>query len=136
VYSVSVVYQPVNDDHEVPFALAIADLDDGWTMLTHIVGCAPEAVRIGMRIRFDPDASRSRMLPLFQPASRRGVSGRPGSGSRRDVPVTADTTEVRTPIVQAVVVLTAEENRVAALTEGAAEGLKRGPVRPAVSLPV
>jgi uncharacterized protein (TIGR02246 family) len=32
-------------------------------------------------------------------------------------------TMLRTPIVQSVVVLTAEENRVAALTEGAAEGL-------------
>jgi uncharacterized OB-fold protein len=40
VYSVSVVHQPVNNDHEVPFALAIVDLDDDWTMLTHIVGCA------------------------------------------------------------------------------------------------
>jgi uncharacterized protein len=68
VYSVSVVHQPVNDAHQVPFALVIADLDDGWTMLTHVVGCAPDEVRIGMRIRFDPDAARSRMLPLFRPA--------------------------------------------------------------------
>jgi uncharacterized OB-fold protein len=67
VYSVSVVYQPVNADHAVPFALVIAELDDGWTMLSHVVGCAPEEVRIGMRIRFDPDAARSRMLPLFTP---------------------------------------------------------------------
>jgi uncharacterized protein len=67
VYSVSVVHQPVNNDHEVPFALAIVDLDDDWTMLTHVVGCAPDKVRIGMRIRFDPDTARSRRLPVFRP---------------------------------------------------------------------
>ena len=82
MYSVSVVHQPVNDDHRVPFALAIADLDDGWTMLTHVVGCAPDAVRIGMRIRFDPDAARSRRLPLFRPAGPAGgADGYPGSAA-------------------------------------------------------
>jgi uncharacterized protein len=83
VYSVSVVYQPANDDHEVPFALAIADLDDGWTMLTHVVGCAPEAVRIGMRIRFDPDAARSRMLPLFRPAGLASAAAAPVDSAER-----------------------------------------------------
>lgn len=85
VYSVSVVYQAVSNDHEVPFALAIADLDDGLTMLTHIVCCDPEAVRIGMRIRFDPDASRSRMLPLFQPAGPASAAAAPTSSARRDL---------------------------------------------------
>jgi uncharacterized OB-fold protein len=78
VYSVSVVHQPVNQDHEVPFALAIADLDDGWTMLTHVVGCAPDAVRIGMRIRFDPDTARARMLPVFRPAGPAPVAAPAG----------------------------------------------------------
>ena len=40
-------------------------------MLTHVVGCAPDEVRIGMRIRFDPDTARSRRLPVFRPAAER-----------------------------------------------------------------
>jgi uncharacterized OB-fold protein len=67
VYSVSVVYQPVNDDHAVPFALAIVDLDDEWTMLTHVVGIDPTSVHIGLRVQFDPGARPPGTLPVFRP---------------------------------------------------------------------
>ncbi|MCW2620965.1 MAG: hypothetical protein JWL64_567 [Frankiales bacterium] len=66
VYSVSVVHQGVNDEHELPFALAVVELDDGWTMMTHVLGVEPEAVVIGMRVRFAPTRGRNGMLATFR----------------------------------------------------------------------
>jgi uncharacterized OB-fold protein len=65
VYSLSVVYQPVNDDFEVPFALCVIDMDDGWSMLSHVIGIPAEQVRIGDRVRFSPTPGPSGMLPTF-----------------------------------------------------------------------
>ncbi|MCW2525375.1 MAG: hypothetical protein JWM76_235 [Pseudonocardiales bacterium] len=65
VYSLSVVHQPVNDDFEVPFALCIIDMDDGWSMLSHVIGIPAEQVRIGDRVQFSPTAGGSRPLPTF-----------------------------------------------------------------------
>jgi uncharacterized OB-fold protein len=67
VYSVSVVHQGVNDDHDLPFALAAVDLDDGWTILTQVVGTDPAAVRIGLRVRVSPERGRTGTLAYFRP---------------------------------------------------------------------
>jgi uncharacterized OB-fold protein len=66
VYSLSVVHQPVNDDFEVPFALCVIDMDDGWSMLSHVVGTPAEQVRIGDRVQFSPTPGASRPLPTFR----------------------------------------------------------------------
>ena len=68
VYSVSVVHQPINNDHEIPFALSIIEMDDGWTMLAHVIGVNPEDVQIGMRVRFAPTRGLRGILPSFRPA--------------------------------------------------------------------
>ena len=54
IYSMSVVHQAVDPAQPVPFVLAAVDLDDGWTLMTHIVGTDPEAVRIGARVAVRP----------------------------------------------------------------------------------
>lgn len=67
VYSLSVVYQAVDPDVATPFALAAVDLDDGWTILTHIVGSDPEAVVIGDHVKLAPvQASATITLPTFE----------------------------------------------------------------------
>lgn len=50
----SIVYQAVIPDQEVPFVLAAVDLDDGGSMLTQIVSMNPEDVTIGSKVQFNP----------------------------------------------------------------------------------
>jgi hypothetical protein len=73
VYSVTVVHRRPASGFDVPFALALVELDDGWTVMTHVVGCAPDDVRIGLRVRPTIQALTGRggaslSLALFRPA--------------------------------------------------------------------
>ena len=53
----------------LPYVVAYVTLDEGPTMLTNIVGCDPESVEIGMRVRavFD-DTGEGHALVRFEPA--------------------------------------------------------------------
>ena len=51
VYSYTVVHRPVDPaQFQAPYVLAVVHLDEGPHMLTNIVGCAPDAVRVDMRV--------------------------------------------------------------------------------------
>lgn len=65
VYSVSVTRRA----GPIPYAIAYVALDEGVTMLTNIVDCDLDAVRIGDRVKvvFKP-MEGSYMLPMFTPA--------------------------------------------------------------------
>jgi hypothetical protein len=54
---------------ELPYVLAIVELDEGPRLMTNVVGCAPDAVRIGMAVEvvFD-DVTPDVTLPKFRPA--------------------------------------------------------------------
>ncbi len=59
--AVSPAYEP-----DVPYVVALIELAEGPTLMSNVVGCAPEAVRIGapVRVRFDawtPEIS----VPVF-----------------------------------------------------------------------
>jgi uncharacterized OB-fold protein len=48
--------------------LAIIDLDEGWSMLSNVVGCEPTTVQIGMRVRVTwLELRGSSLLPVFEP---------------------------------------------------------------------
>lgn len=69
VYSVTVVHRAPGPGFDTPFALAVVDLDDGVGMLTHIVGCDPAEVAVGMRVRVDLRPLTDEItLPYFVPA--------------------------------------------------------------------
>ncbi len=53
---------------DVPYVIAIVELDEGPRMTTNIVGCPPSEVRVGMRVKayFD-DVSPEVTLVKFQP---------------------------------------------------------------------
>lgn len=51
IYSWTVVHRPVTAEFESPYAPAIVTLDEGYQMLTNIVGVAPDALAVGMRVR-------------------------------------------------------------------------------------
>ncbi|MBW8816857.1 MAG: hypothetical protein AUG49_00080 [Catenulispora sp. 13_1_20CM_3_70_7] len=68
VYSVTVVHRTPGPGFQTPFALSIVDLDDGPALLTHVVGCDPEKVEIGMPVRVVFRRLTERIvLPCFTP---------------------------------------------------------------------
>ena len=72
VYSFTVTHknQAPGFREELPYVLAIVELAEGPRLMTNIVGCAPDAVRIGMPVEvvFD-DVTPEVTLPRFRPAS-------------------------------------------------------------------
>jgi hypothetical protein len=65
IYSVSVTRRA----GPIPYAIAYVTLDEGVTMLTNIVDCDLDQLRIGQRVAvtFKPAADGA-MIPMFQPA--------------------------------------------------------------------
>jgi uncharacterized protein len=66
IYTWTVVRRPVTAEFEPPYAPAIVTLDEGYQMLTNIVGVAPDDLAIGMRVQVQfhavgPDVT----LPYF-----------------------------------------------------------------------
>jgi uncharacterized OB-fold protein len=51
IYSWTVVHRPVTAEFEPPYAPAIVTLDEGYQMLTNVVGVAPADLAIGMRVQ-------------------------------------------------------------------------------------
>ena len=71
VYSFTVTHQNQAPGfrEELPYVLAIVELDEGVRMMTNVVGCAPDAVRVGMRVEvvFE-DVTPEITLAKFRPA--------------------------------------------------------------------
>jgi uncharacterized OB-fold protein len=69
VYSWSIVWRPQTPGFEVPYAAAIVDVDEGYQLVTNIVGCAPEAIHVGMpvEVQFHPIGDDI-VFPYFRPA--------------------------------------------------------------------
>ncbi len=52
-----------------PYVLAYVELEEGPRLLTNIVGCEPEEVRIGMPVRVEfVESEKQRAVPRFRPA--------------------------------------------------------------------
>ena len=71
VYSFSVTHQNQAPGfrEELPYVLAIVELEEGVRLMTNVVGCAPDAVRVGMAVEvvFE-DVTPEITLPKFRPA--------------------------------------------------------------------
>jgi len=69
LYSWTVVWRPPDPSFTVPYAPAVIRLDEGIWMMSAIIGCEPEALHDGLRVRveFHP-ASTEITLPYFRPA--------------------------------------------------------------------
>jgi uncharacterized OB-fold protein len=68
LYSWTIVWRPQTPVFEVPYAVAIVQLDEGIFVVSSIVGCTPEALTEGMEVtvEFHP-ISDSQKLPYFRP---------------------------------------------------------------------
>lgn len=68
LYSWTIVWRPQTPEFEVPYAVALVDVDEGFTIVSSIVGCTPEDLAEGMElaVEFHP-ASDELLLPYFRP---------------------------------------------------------------------
>lgn len=72
LYSWTVVYRPVTPAFGVPYAPAIVDLDEGYQMMTNLIGLAPDAITPGLAVRVEfHETGGGLRLPYFRP---RGTS--------------------------------------------------------------
>ena len=81
VYSFSVVHTRFfGQPWEVPYAVAIIQLDEGVRMLSNVVECSPDDVTVGMSVEvvFE-DVTQEVTLPKFRPVPGSRVQGQ---GSR------------------------------------------------------
>ena len=68
IYSWTVVYRPVTPVFEPPYAPAIVTLDEGFQLLTNIVGVSPADLTIGMRVQVQfHEVGSDLTLPYFTP---------------------------------------------------------------------
>lgn len=70
VYTFTVTYQNQSAGfrENLPYVMAYVELDEGVRMLTNIVGCKPEEVKIGMPVEVTfEDATPKISIPLFKP---------------------------------------------------------------------
>ena len=68
LYSWTVVWRPQHPTFSVPYAPAVVELDEGYFMMSAVIGCEPEDLRTGMRLEVDfHPASSDIVLPYFRP---------------------------------------------------------------------
>jgi len=68
VYSWSIVWRPQVPTFSVPYAVAIVRLDEGYHMVTNIIGCSADEVRTGMSVAVEfHDVGEGVHLPYFRP---------------------------------------------------------------------
>jgi uncharacterized OB-fold protein len=68
VYSHTVVWRPQTPEFTVPYVVVIVRFDEGFTLLTNLIGCTVEEVRTGLRVRVTfHDASGGITLPYVEP---------------------------------------------------------------------
>ena len=76
VASYSVVHRAVNPDleSEIPYVMAMVDLDEGVRLLTNLVDCDPETVHCGQKVsvRFEPTSDPEFWVPVFAPSGKGG----------------------------------------------------------------
>lgn len=71
VMTFSVNYQPWVPGQEVPFVLAVVELDEqeGLWIMSNIVDCAPDDVTIGMPVQVCFELQDDVWVPLFKPGA-------------------------------------------------------------------
>jgi uncharacterized protein len=68
LYSWTVVYRPVTPAFTAPYAPAIVDLDEGYQMMTNLIGLAPDAITPGLAVQVEfHETGGGLRLPYFRP---------------------------------------------------------------------
>jgi uncharacterized OB-fold protein len=68
VYSWTTVWRPQIPAFVAPYVAVIVELDEGWQMISNLIGCPADAVEIGMRVAVEFHAvADGATLPYFRP---------------------------------------------------------------------
>jgi hypothetical protein len=67
LYSWSVVWRPQTPEYEVPYAPIIVEIDEGYRMLSNLVGCEAEDIEPHLRLRVAFRQVGALTLPYFTP---------------------------------------------------------------------
>jgi uncharacterized protein len=68
VYSWTVVYRAATPVFETPYAPAIVTLDEGYRMLTNVIGASTDELRVGLAVQVDfNEVDDGLWLPYFRP---------------------------------------------------------------------
>ena len=69
VLSYTVNHQPWNPTMAPPYVIALVELDEqpGLRLMTNVVGCEPDDVDFGMRVRVAFEQHEDVWVPLFEP---------------------------------------------------------------------
>jgi len=54
-------------DEEVPYVVALVDLEEGVRMMCNVIGCAPDSVHIGMKVKVCFEQRGDVTIPQFTP---------------------------------------------------------------------
>ncbi len=68
IYTYTSVYRPAHPAFtDVPYTLVVVELEEGVRIMSQLVDCSPEDVRIGMAVGVAWDTSVEPALPYFKP---------------------------------------------------------------------
>ncbi len=68
LYSWTTVFRPQTPEFSVPYAPVIVDVEEGWQMLSCLVGCDHEAAAIGLPVEVEFHTTDGGVtLPYFRP---------------------------------------------------------------------
>ncbi len=71
VYAFSIMRKPGNPGMaaNVPYVVALVTLEEGVRMMTNVVNCPVESVKVGMKVKVTwEELPKGRHLPVFEPA--------------------------------------------------------------------
>ena len=70
IYSWTTVWRPQIPAFHTPYAAIIVDMDEGWQVLSNLIGCPIDDVEIGLRVEVEfHEIEGGFTLPYFRPAS-------------------------------------------------------------------
>jgi uncharacterized OB-fold protein len=72
VFSFAVYRRTYHPAVPAPYVVALVELAEGPRLISNVVGCAPEAVRVDMSVRVRFDDVGDFTLPRFEPAGSQG----------------------------------------------------------------
>ncbi len=73
VYSFGIYRRSYHPGLPAPYVVALVELEEGPRLVSNVVGCMPEDVRIDMPLRVRFEASGEFVLPRFEPAEEEGA---------------------------------------------------------------
>jgi hypothetical protein len=68
LHSFSVVRRPAYPELPVPYVVVNVEMDEGWFMMSNLIGCTVDEVAIGLRVAVSFQECNGLSLPFVRPA--------------------------------------------------------------------